>query len=91
MANRYCLSMEQKLSARDLAISIYLSKGLCPQAGEPLYQNKMITNAILDYWKVCNTPETNYAINKLLAFLSVRHLQTCWKLQSNTHSQLENL
>ena len=90
MNGRYCLSPQEQKMATDLARYIYQAKGICPDACESFWHNRVVANAIMDYWNICNNEETNFALNRLLAFMCVRHLQKCWLLECNTHPEMEN-
>lgn len=87
---KYCLNKEEQKMATDLAHFIYQAKGVCPTACEAFWHNRPVANAIIDYWNTCNDEETTFALNKVLAFMCVKHLQNCWKLECLTYPKLEN-
>lgn len=89
MNGKYCLDIQQQKMASDLAMSIYKC-GIRSENCEIFWQNEPVANAIIEYWNNCNGEAVRYALNKLLAFKCVKHLQNCWQLESTTHSKLEN-
>ena len=90
MNGRYCLNEQEQKMATDLAHFIYKAKGICPDACQSFWDNRLVANAIIDYWNTCDSEETDYALNKLLAFMCLRHIQNCWLKESKTHPEIEN-